>query len=56
MQDWVVGLLAIAVGALFCFRGFMTMRIVTAIYWQALRLRLKRCRFHPHPRHLASTS
>lgn len=32
MQDWVVGLLAIAVGALFCFRGFMTMRIVIPIW------------------------
>ena len=32
MQDWVVGLLAIAVGALFCFRGFMTMRIVIPVW------------------------
>jgi len=32
MQDWIVGLLAIAVGALFCFRGFMTMRIVIPIW------------------------
>ncbi len=28
---------------------FMTLRLVAAIYWQALRLRLKRCPFHPHP-------
>lgn len=32
MQDWVLGLLAIAVGALFCFRGFMTMRVVIPIW------------------------
>lgn len=32
MQDWVVGLLAVAVGALFCFRGFMTMRVVIPIW------------------------
>lgn len=28
---------------------FMTARVVTAIYWQALRLWLKRIPFHPHP-------
>lgn len=27
---------------------FMTARVVTAIYWQALRLRLKGAAFHPH--------
>src|SRR5690606_13662688 len=27
-----------------------TLRVVVAIYWQALRLRLKRVRFHAHPR------
>ncbi len=32
MEDWIVGVLAIAVGALFCFRGFMTMRIVIPIW------------------------
>jgi hypothetical protein len=32
VQDWIVGLLAIAVGALFCFRGFMTMRVVIPIW------------------------
>lgn len=32
MQDWVLGLLAIAVGGLFCFRGFMTMRVVIPIW------------------------
>jgi hypothetical protein len=28
---------------------FMTARVTAGIYWQALRLRLKRCPFHPHP-------
>ena len=28
---------------------FMTVRVVAAIYWQALRLRLKRAPFFPHP-------
>lgn len=28
----------------------MTVKVVAAIYWQALRLRLKRTPFHPHPR------
>lgn len=27
----------------------MTVSVIVAIYWQALRLRLKRCPFHPHP-------
>jgi len=27
----------------------MTTKVVTAIYWQALRLWLKRCSFHTHP-------
>jgi DUF1365 family protein len=27
----------------------MTARVLLAIYWQALRLRLKGHRFHPHP-------
>lgn len=27
----------------------MTVSVIAAIYWQALRLRLKRCPFHPHP-------
>ncbi len=30
----------------------MTARVVGAIYWQALRLYLKRVPFHPHPKHL----
>jgi DUF1365 family protein len=30
---------------------FMTGRVVAGIYWQALRLRVKRCPFFPHPRH-----
>jgi DUF1365 family protein len=32
----------------------MTLRVLLAIYWQALRLRLKGHRFHPHPK-LATT-
>lgn len=28
---------------------FMTLRIIAAIHWQALRLWLKGCRFRPHP-------
>jgi DUF1365 family protein len=30
---------------------FMTGRVVAGIYWQALRLRMKRCPFFPHPKH-----
>jgi DUF1365 family protein len=29
----------------------MTVKVIAAIYFQALRLRLKRCPFHPHPKH-----
>ncbi|MBT8445772.1 MAG: DUF1365 domain-containing protein [Gammaproteobacteria bacterium] len=29
----------------------MTVKVIGAIYWQALRLRLKGISFHPHPRH-----
>lgn len=29
----------------------MTARVATAIYWQALRLKLKGVPFHPHPKH-----
>lgn len=32
MNDFVVGLLAVLVGGVFCFRGFMTMRIVIPIW------------------------
>lgn len=32
MEDFVVGLLAIAVGALFCFRGYLALRIVFPIW------------------------
>lgn len=32
MQEFVIGLLAIAVGALFCLRGFMTMRLIIPIW------------------------
>lgn len=27
----------------------MTTKVITAIYWQAFRLWLKKCEFHPHP-------
>ncbi|MHC5113714.1 MAG: DUF1365 domain-containing protein [Planctomycetota bacterium] len=30
---------------------FMTAKVIAAIYGQAARLWLKRCPFHPHPRH-----
>ena len=29
---------------------FMTGKVIAAIYWQALRLKLKRVPVHPHPR------
>lgn len=32
MDDVLVGLLAVAVGALFCFRGYLTMRVVIPIW------------------------
>ena len=32
MQDIVVGVLAIAVGALFCFRGYLAMRVIIPIW------------------------
>lgn len=35
MQDVVVGLLAIGIGALFCFRGYLAMRVIIPI-WGAL--------------------
>jgi DUF1365 family protein len=31
---------------------FMPARVTAAIYWQALRLWMKRVPFHPHPKHL----
>jgi hypothetical protein len=30
---------------------WMTARVSQAIYWQALRLWLKKCPFYPHPAH-----
>ena len=36
MKDIVVGVLAVLVGALFCFRGWLAMRVVIPI-WGALR-------------------
>lgn len=35
MSDWVAGLLAVGVGAVFCFRGHLAMRLVIAM-WGAL--------------------
>ena len=35
MSDWVAGLLAISIGAVFCYQGYIAMRIVIAI-WGAL--------------------
>lgn len=35
MSDWVAGLLALAVGAVFCFRGYVAMRVIIAV-WGAL--------------------
>ena len=32
MQDMVVGILAIAAGALFCFRGFIALRVMIPIW------------------------
>ena len=41
MNDAVIGLLAVAVGALFCFRGYLAMRIIAAVKerrsWNAAR-------------------
>jgi DUF1365 family protein len=33
----------------------MTGKVIAAIYFQALRLWLKRCPFHPHPKHRLSS-
>jgi DUF1365 family protein len=35
-------------GALASF-PFMTLQVIAAIYWEALRLSIKRIPFHPHP-------
>lgn len=35
MSDWVAGLLALVVGAVFCFRGYLAMRLMIAV-WGAL--------------------
>ncbi|MAT04696.1 MAG: DUF4203 domain-containing protein [Acidimicrobiaceae bacterium] len=35
MSDWVAGLLAILIGAVFCYQGYIAMRIVIAV-WGAL--------------------
>ena len=32
MRDVLLGLLAIAVGSLFCFRGYLTMRVVIPLW------------------------
>jgi uncharacterized protein len=34
---------------------WMTARVTQAIYWQALRLRGKRCPYYPHPKHHRAT-
>lgn len=35
MSDWVAGLLALGIGAVFCFRGYVAMRVMIAV-WGAL--------------------
>ena len=35
MSDWIAGLLAVGVGAVFCFRGYVAMRVMIAV-WGAL--------------------
>ncbi|MGY9016224.1 MAG: DUF1365 family protein, partial [Rhodospirillales bacterium] len=35
---------------------FLTFRITFGIYWHALLLRLKGCRFYPHPKNSISPS
>jgi len=32
VSDIILGLLALAVGALFCFRGYLTMRLVIPVW------------------------
>ncbi len=44
-----------ALARVLCRYPLMTARVVTAIYWQALKLWLKGVAFHSHPKHIQPT-